>query len=163
MIYNKAVCCHSDHFQQGCCEAIPVETHLNGMSSICTLLSADTHSVLSAKATRRGRLIHKVGLLFFADDVVKYIPPRKGRANVLRLIRELLATEPIKAQTDISRALDLTALSAGCPDLRCFNRCTVAARTLVRLLGAATRLEMLQLLCRIAYSSGHAIPLGQQE
>ena len=27
----------------------------------------------------------KVGLLFFTDDVVKYIPPRKGRANVLRL------------------------------------------------------------------------------
>jgi uncharacterized protein (DUF58 family) len=48
----------------------------------------------------------KVGLLFFTDDVVKYIPPRKGRANVLRLIRELLATEPIKAQTDISKALD---------------------------------------------------------
>ncbi|MBM4075011.1 MAG: DUF58 domain-containing protein [Planctomycetes bacterium] len=47
----------------------------------------------------------KVGLLFFADDVVKYIPPRKGRGNVLRLIRELLATEPIKAQTDISKAL----------------------------------------------------------
>jgi uncharacterized protein (DUF58 family) len=48
----------------------------------------------------------KVGLLFFTDDVVKYIPPRKGRANVLRLIRELLATEPRKAQTDISNALD---------------------------------------------------------
>src|SRR5579862_9239571 len=46
----------------------------------------------------------KVGLMFFADDVVKYIPPRKGRANVLRLIRELLATEPIKAETDISKA-----------------------------------------------------------
>jgi len=48
----------------------------------------------------------KVGLLFFTDDVVKYIPPRKGRANVLRLIRELLATEPVKAPTDIARALD---------------------------------------------------------
>lgn len=48
----------------------------------------------------------KVGLLFFADDVVKYIPPRKGRGNVLRLIRELLATEPIKAPTDISKALE---------------------------------------------------------
>src|SRR5512140_1513129 len=41
----------------------------------------------------------KVGLLFFADDVVKYIPPRKGRGNVLRLIRELIACEPIKAPT----------------------------------------------------------------
>ncbi|HEV3002917.1 MAG TPA: DUF58 domain-containing protein [Pirellulales bacterium] len=48
----------------------------------------------------------KVGLLFFADDVIKYVPPRKGRAAVLRLIRELLAAEPIKARTDISKALD---------------------------------------------------------
>jgi uncharacterized protein (DUF58 family) len=47
----------------------------------------------------------KVGLLFFADDVVKYIPPRKGRGNALRLIRELLATQPIKAETNISKAL----------------------------------------------------------
>ena len=48
----------------------------------------------------------KVGLLFFADDVVKYIPPRKGRGNVLRLIREMLATEPVKSQTNISKALE---------------------------------------------------------
>ncbi len=48
----------------------------------------------------------KVGLLFFADDVVKYIPPRKGRGNVLRLIRELLATQPIKAETKITKALE---------------------------------------------------------
>ena len=34
----------------------------------------------------------KVGLLFFANDIVKYIPPRKGRGSVLRLIREMLAT-----------------------------------------------------------------------
>ena len=51
----------------------------------------------------------KVGLLFFADDVIKYIPPRKGRGNVLRLIRELLATEPIKAETDITKALEYIA------------------------------------------------------
>jgi len=48
----------------------------------------------------------KVGLLFFADDVVKYIPPRKGRGNVLRLIREMLATEPIKSETNIAKALE---------------------------------------------------------
>jgi len=48
----------------------------------------------------------KVGLLFFADDVVKYIPPRKGRGNVLRLIREMLATTPIKSETNIAKALE---------------------------------------------------------
>jgi len=48
----------------------------------------------------------KVGLMFFADDVVKFVPPRKGRGNVMRLIREMLATEPIKAETNISKALE---------------------------------------------------------
>jgi uncharacterized protein (DUF58 family) len=51
----------------------------------------------------------KVGLVLFADDVVRYIPPRKGRGNVLRLIRELLAVEPLKAQTDIAKALQFIA------------------------------------------------------
>jgi len=48
----------------------------------------------------------KVGLMFFADDVVKFVPPRKGRGNVMRLIREMLATEPIKAETNITKALE---------------------------------------------------------
>ena len=48
----------------------------------------------------------KVGLMFFADEVVKYVPPRKGRGNVMRLIRELLAAEPIKAETNITKALE---------------------------------------------------------
>jgi uncharacterized protein (DUF58 family) len=47
----------------------------------------------------------KVGLVLFANEVVRYIPPRKGRSNVLRLIRELLSVEPIKAKTDIPAAL----------------------------------------------------------
>jgi uncharacterized protein (DUF58 family) len=47
----------------------------------------------------------KVGLLLFADDVIRYIPPRKGRSNVLRLIRDLLSVEPVRAETDISKAL----------------------------------------------------------
>ena len=48
----------------------------------------------------------KVGLLFFANDIVKYIPPRKGRGSVLRLIREMLATEPVKSETNIAKALE---------------------------------------------------------
>ncbi len=48
----------------------------------------------------------KVGMVLFADDVIRYIPPRKGRSNVLRLIRDLLATEPVKAATNIARALE---------------------------------------------------------
>jgi uncharacterized protein (DUF58 family) len=48
----------------------------------------------------------KVGLLLFANDIVQYVPPRKGRGNVLRLIRDLLAVEPLRASTDIGGALE---------------------------------------------------------
>ncbi|MGD8737191.1 MAG: DUF58 domain-containing protein [Anaerolineae bacterium] len=48
----------------------------------------------------------KVGLMIFTDRVELYIPPRKGRRHVLRLIRELLAFEPKGHGTDIKRALD---------------------------------------------------------
>ncbi|MDR3196667.1 MAG: DUF58 domain-containing protein, partial [Planctomycetaceae bacterium] len=48
----------------------------------------------------------KVGLITFADQVLAYYPPRKGKANVLHLIRELLAAEPSGRQTNIKTALD---------------------------------------------------------
>jgi Uncharacterized conserved protein (some members contain a von Willebrand factor type A (vWA) domain) len=47
----------------------------------------------------------KVGLLLFSDKVELYIPPRKGKRHVLRIIRELLAFEPKRKKTDISLAL----------------------------------------------------------
>lgn len=47
----------------------------------------------------------KVGLLLFSDKVELYIPPRKGKRHVLRIIRELLAFEPKRKNTDISLAL----------------------------------------------------------
>lgn len=47
----------------------------------------------------------KVGLLLFSDKVELYIPPRKGKRHVLRIIRELLAFEPKSKKTDISMAL----------------------------------------------------------
>ncbi len=36
----------------------------------------------------------KVGVIFFSDKVEKYIPPKKGRSHILRIIRELIAFEP---------------------------------------------------------------------
>jgi uncharacterized protein (DUF58 family) len=48
----------------------------------------------------------KVGLLTFANRVCDYFPPRKGKANVLRLIRQLVAVEPIAADTNLAVALD---------------------------------------------------------
>ncbi len=47
----------------------------------------------------------KVGLLLFAHDVQAFYPPRKGKGNVLRLIREMLAVEPVRSETDLEAAL----------------------------------------------------------
>jgi uncharacterized protein (DUF58 family) len=66
-------------------------------------LAAELASVLSFSATNNK---DKVGLLIFTDKVELYIPPRRGRRHVLRLIRELLAFEPEGNGTDIKLALD---------------------------------------------------------
>jgi uncharacterized protein (DUF58 family) len=48
----------------------------------------------------------KVGLLTFADNICDYYPPRKGKANVLRLIRQLVAVTPVAAETNLAAALE---------------------------------------------------------
>lgn len=47
----------------------------------------------------------KIGLVLFSDVIELYIPPKKGRSHVLRIIRELLEFEPKSQKTDISMAL----------------------------------------------------------
>ena len=48
----------------------------------------------------------KVGLIIFTDRVEKFVPPRKGKPHVLRVLRELLYFEPENRQTDIGLALE---------------------------------------------------------
>ena len=48
----------------------------------------------------------KVGMIIFTDRIEKFIPPKKGRAHVLRLIREILYFKPEGTGTDISGALE---------------------------------------------------------
>jgi uncharacterized protein (DUF58 family) len=47
----------------------------------------------------------KIGLILFSDNVELYIPPKKGRSHVLRIIRELIEFEPKSHKTDIAQAL----------------------------------------------------------
>ena len=47
----------------------------------------------------------KVGLLLFSDKIELFVPPKKGKKHILRLIRELLAFEPSSKGTDIALAL----------------------------------------------------------
>lgn len=47
----------------------------------------------------------KIGLILFSDQIELYIPPKKGRSHVLRIIRELIEFEPKSRKTDLGQAL----------------------------------------------------------
>ena len=66
-------------------------------------LAAEIASVLAFSAIRNN---DKVGLILFSDEVEKFIPPRKGRSHVLRVIREVLFFEPKRRGTDLNVALE---------------------------------------------------------
>ena len=65
--------------------------------------SAEIASVLGFSAIKNN---DKVGLILFSNSVEKYIMPKKGKSHVLRVIRELLYTNPLNSKTSISSALD---------------------------------------------------------
>jgi uncharacterized protein (DUF58 family) len=64
--------------------------------------TAEAAATLAFSAIRNN---DKVGLLIFTDQVECYVPPRKGRRQVLRVIREILYTTPQRRQTDLAQAL----------------------------------------------------------
>ncbi len=64
--------------------------------------AAEIAATLAVSAARNG---DKVALLLFTDRVELFVPPRKGRRHILRLIRDLLAFRPKHRGTDISGAL----------------------------------------------------------
>ena len=47
----------------------------------------------------------KIGVIMFSDRIEKFIPPKKGRKHILRIIRELLEFKPESSGTDISESL----------------------------------------------------------
>ena len=65
-------------------------------------LITEIAAVLSFSASANN---DKVGALFFSSKVEKFIPPKKGRSHLLRIIRELLEFEPQEKGTDIGEAL----------------------------------------------------------
>lgn len=66
-------------------------------------LAAEVTALLALTAIRNQ---DKIGLVLFSDKIVKYIPPRKGRDSVMRLVREVLAAEDgAEGSTDILEAL----------------------------------------------------------
>jgi uncharacterized protein (DUF58 family) len=86
---------------------LAIDISASGSFGSLRLSKADTAVEVAAVLMFSALKNHdKVGLVLFGEDIVRYIPPRKGRSNVLRLIRDLLAVEPIREQTYIAKALE---------------------------------------------------------
>jgi uncharacterized protein (DUF58 family) len=67
-------------------------------------LAAELASVLAFSAIRNS---DKVGLILFTDRIERYLPPKKGRRHVLRVVRDILYHEPAGTGTDTVKALDV--------------------------------------------------------
>ena len=65
-------------------------------------LITEIAAVLAFSATENN---DKVGCIFFSDRVEKFIPPKKGRAHILMIIRELIEFTPQATGTDVGEAL----------------------------------------------------------
>jgi uncharacterized protein (DUF58 family) len=66
-------------------------------------LITEISAVLSFSATTNN---DKVGVIFFSDKIEKYIPPKKGKSHILRIIREMITLEPSQQKgTDIGECL----------------------------------------------------------
>ena len=66
-------------------------------------MMAELGSVIAFSAVRNN---DKVGLILFTDEAELYIPPKKGRSHILRVIREILFFQPEGSRTDIGAAVD---------------------------------------------------------
>jgi uncharacterized protein (DUF58 family) len=67
-------------------------------------LAAELASVLAFSAIRNS---DKVGLLLYTDQIERYLPPKKGRRHVLRVVRDILYHAPEATGTDTVKALDV--------------------------------------------------------
>ena len=65
-------------------------------------LMTEICAVLSFSAIQNN---DKVGIIFFSDKIEKFIPPKKGKSHILRIIRELIDFKPEHKGTDLSEAL----------------------------------------------------------
>jgi uncharacterized protein (DUF58 family) len=66
-------------------------------------IAAEICAVLAFSAIKNN---DKVGLILFTDTVEKFVPPKKGRGHILRIIRELVSFEPKGSGTNIRQALE---------------------------------------------------------
>lgn len=66
-------------------------------------VSTEISAVLAFSAIQNN---DKVGVIFFSDQIEMFIPPKKGKQHILRIIRELIDFHPKGTGTDLARALE---------------------------------------------------------
>jgi uncharacterized protein (DUF58 family) len=66
-------------------------------------IAAELAAVVAFSAIKNN---DRVGLFIITDTVERYVPPKKGRKHVLRVIGEILAFEPASRRTDLAKGLD---------------------------------------------------------
>lgn len=77
--------------------------HFGTLEQFKSEIAAEIAAVLGFSAIKNQ---DKVGLILFSDHVEKYIIPKKGRTNILRVVREVLYHEPVGKGTSIREVLD---------------------------------------------------------
>ena len=70
--------------------------------SLDDVIESASAATLAFSATQNN---DKIGLILFSDKIELYIPPKKGRSHVLRIIRELIEFVPQSRETNIAEAL----------------------------------------------------------
>lgn len=82
---------------------------VSGSLSFGTVCQSKRNMVTEIAATLAFSAIQnndKIGVLFFSDRIEKFIPPKKGRKHILRIIRELLDFTPESRHTDVGQAIE---------------------------------------------------------
>jgi len=82
---------------------LSASVHFGTTEKFKSELISELASLLSWTAVRNN---DKVGLILFTDRVEKYIPPRKGRFHILRIIREILYFKPEHRGSGVSQAME---------------------------------------------------------
>ncbi|MXZ76499.1 MAG: DUF58 domain-containing protein [Gemmatimonadetes bacterium] len=77
--------------------------HFGTVNQMKSEITAEICALLAYAAIQNN---DRVGLLMFTDQIEKYIPPKKGRTHILRVIREVLYNQPGHTGTDLTQALE---------------------------------------------------------
>jgi uncharacterized protein (DUF58 family) len=77
--------------------------HFGSQEKLKATVAAEIAGLLAFSAVKNN---DKVGLLFNTEQIEKYVPPKKGKSHVLRVVREILYYQPAGKKTNLRVALE---------------------------------------------------------